>query len=329
MKLKLSLLTLITSAVVTQISCADSTPPTICNGSFEKPCIVQDKKNNSDDIKNYRDTSMMASAYQGDITGLKDLWMSGSAVPTQHNFTAIMKNIKAVAGSKLTQVIDLDLRQEDHGYLNGAPITLATTTNWINVGKTHEEAVASEQTWLQSLSQSNIIDDVLTSDEFKQGDFDDGKDVIIKTIDSEETLASQSGYQYHRLTVTDHLSPEPMEVDNFVALVRQLPQGTWIHMHCRGGKGRTTTFLAMYDMLQNADKVSLDDIIGRQASVEPFYNLYDVDDSDPGKKQGFEDRVAFLKAFYQFAQDNKHGYTGSWSDWLVQHHIVSPVTPIG
>ena len=37
-----------------------------------------------------------------------------------------------------------DLRQEDHGFINGEPVSWYATNNWANVGKTQSEIVAEE-----------------------------------------------------------------------------------------------------------------------------------------------------------------------------------------
>src|SRR5262249_320118 len=48
--------------------------------------------------------------------------------------------------------------------------------------------------------------------------------------------------------VTDHFPPFQM-LEPFITLFTQIdPAKDWVHFHCHGGDGRTTTFLALYDM---------------------------------------------------------------------------------
>ena len=74
-------------------------------------------------------------------------------------------------------------------------------------------------------------------------------------------------------------------------------------MHCPAGRGRTTTFLAMYDMMRNAVNVSFDDILARQAMIggkdltEPFAI------GDWRYEHHFE-RLQFLMDFYNYCLEN-------------------------
>ena len=53
-------------------------------------------------------------------------------------------------------------------------------------------------------------------------------------------------------------------VNYFMDIVKNNPENTWFHFHCKAGVGRTTTFMIMYDIIKNGNEVSLHDIIGRQ-----------------------------------------------------------------
>ncbi len=112
------------------------------------------------------------------------------------------------------------------------------------------------------------------------------------------------------------MKPRADEVDRFVMLVDHQQKNTWIHLHCRGGKGRSTTFFAMYDMLKNAGTVSFDDIIQRQAAVTPHYDLSRIPQKYPELIPYYQARLTFLKQFYQFAQEKLQGYPGTWSTWI-------------
>jgi hypothetical protein len=295
---------------------AESLP---CTGTQQNPCIVQDTQNNDPDLKNWRDTALMAKLFPGNIAGLAELWMSGSAVPSAAGWQVIAHDIKKATQNKVQRVIDVDLRQESHGYLNDNAITLTAANDWGNLGKSRKQVLIDEKNWLHFLDQSKIISHVLTPWQFSASAFDAGRPVMNQGLLSEKTAARNAGLAYFRLTVPDHLPPADTDVDRFVALVKALPPQTWLHIHCRGGDGRTTTFMAMNDMLHNASKVSLVDIVGRQAAAAPFYNLAQTDRKNKEYRVSYEKRWRFLQRFYDYSQASLKGYKGTWSEWDGQH----------
>lgn len=299
-----------------------------CDGSNSKPCIVQDTENNSVEIDNWRDSDDLANAYGkqgGDIKGLRNLSMSGSGVPTAEGWKQIVINIIETTKNKTEHIIDVDLRQENHGYLNQNPITLAAKNDWVNLGKTREQALLDEKKWLKSLNKQKNIQNVLTSDQFKSTQFSKGKVVPNENVSNEESIAKAVGMKYFRLTVTDHMAPRDADVDRFVAFVKTLKPNTWLHFHGRGGDGRTTLFMAMYDMMHNADKVPLNSIIKRQAAVEPYNNLFDTK-QNPVFTEGYKARKLFLTKYYEFSRDYIHGYSGTWTEWLKKESSVRSAT---
>src|SRR5262249_7367517 len=114
--------------------------------------------------------------------------------------------------------------------------------------------------------------------------------------------------------------PTDEEVDRFVGAVRGLSADAWAHFHCRAGKGRTTTFMALYDMLRDAKTVSLQAIVDRQSLLVGDYNLLQPAPDETGAKVAvFQDRAAFVRAFYDYARDNPGGRPMLWSEWLKAH----------
>lgn len=289
----------------------------LCNGTLDHPCIVQDTNQNSPFAiaKHFRDANMLAQDDKNNVTGLNHLWASASGTPNVAQLNLIAKYIRKATKGQVKKIIDLDLRQETHGLLNNEAITLTSQHDWINLGKTYQEIIQLEQQWLQTLAHQTIIKNILTPKQFKSGHFSSGVDVRVESVRSEQEIAEQAGFDYQRLTITDHMAPTDEEVDRFLFLVNNITADTWLHMHCRGGDGRSTTFFAMYDMLRNANQASFDDIIKRQASVEPYYNLAATSRKDPTLAPYYKARYAFMKQFYQFARDRLHGYKGSWSQW--------------
>ncbi|MGL5742025.1 MAG: tyrosine protein phosphatase [Legionella sp.] len=285
------------------------------NGTIYPPLIVQDSASSSSPLKWFRKAMMMADHYQGNTVGVDELFISGSKEPSEKGWNAIFDAIIKQSSSKQKPVFVLDLRHESHGYLNGLPITLVSEHDWINKGKSNEQSLLDQENWLHSLNAQKKIAGVLSKHQFKAKEYSSGKTITVKKIQNEEDLVSRLGFVYHRLYITDHMAPGGSEVDSFLAIIINAPKNAWFHMHCRGGKGRTTTFLVMYDMLRNADKVRFADIIARNASIPPYYNLLEVHRRNSFFTPYYEQRLAFLSSFYRFAQHRLKGYQGTWSEW--------------
>lgn len=286
-----------------------------CLGTVKSPCIVQDTSADNLELKHYRDMTMIANTYPGDTHGLKTEWVSGSGAPHAADFPRLITLINHLTQGGASHIIDIDLRQESHGYLNGEAITLAEQHDWINRGKSKQKALADEANWLRQLRRQGIVTNVLTAKSFKEGHLDDGANISVQNVQTEEEVVKAAHLDYVRLMVTDHMAPSDSSVDRFVALVDAQNNQTWLHLHCRGGDGRTTTFLAMYDMLKNADQVSFNDILHRQAAVSPFYDLFKLNHKDPELTQYYKERLQFLREFYRYSKAKLHGYAGTWSKW--------------
>ncbi len=278
-----------------------------CDGSSLHPCIVQDTSDDSKAVKNLRH-----------MMNITQIWMSGSGATTIEGWKDLAAYIKKLTEGKVKYLINVDLREESHGFLNGQAINLTSEFNWINKGKNAQQSLRDEKNWLEELKKQTIIPNVLTSKQFKNNDFE-GQSIPVLEVSTEKELTEQLGFNYVRLTVTDHMAPRSNDVDRFVKLIDQLPEASWVHIHCRAGEGRTTTFMAMYDMLRNADQVSFDDIIKRQASVTPYYDLSKFDRKNPSLRDVYYARYVFLKRFYQFANERLKGNTQTWSQWNESH----------
>lgn len=289
-----------------------------CDGTTLHPCIVEDTQNNSPEVKHWRDSEdieIASTAHKLNTKGLSHLWMSGSAAPSEEGWKKIAIAIIKTSDNKVEHIIDLDLRQESHGYLNQNAINLTSQNDWINLGKSHDQILHDENKWLHILSKKKFIPDILTPEQFKADKFSQGKTLSVENVMTEEKMAEAAGFKYYRLTISDHMSPRDSDVDQFLTLVKKIKPNTWIHFHCRGGDGRTTTFMAMYDMLHNADHVPLNTIIKRQAAVDPFYNLFATAHKNKNLSVYYQNRKVFLEKFYQYAQARLKGYAGTWTAW--------------
>lgn len=286
-----------------------------CDATQEKPCIVQDTEPFDKPVKNLRSGLMIAEYYQGNLYGIDKFYVSASAQPHESGWQVIADYIGKQPSTTPSQIFVIDLRQENHGYLNGNAITLCNLHNWVNLGKSKDQVLSYERTWLNELALFGHIANILSIDEFARQDYAAGKELDVESVHSEAELVKKAGFHYVRLTVTDHRSPLPTEVDAFVDLVSSLPANSWLHIHCRGGKGRSITFMAMLDMLNNADKVTFDEIMARQAAIPPFYDLTQIVRDGSELTPYYFERLIFLGEFYDYALQRLAGNSQSWSEW--------------
>lgn len=264
--------------------------------------IVQDVPTNAVDIKNWRDAHNLLEATRkqgGNIRGLENLWLSGSGAVNVQGFKEIRNRIQRATNNQVQEIIVLDLREESHGFLNNNAIALSNEDNWLNHGKTRSQTLSDEQQWLAGLRQNKEIGSVLLHSQFKKRDFSKTKTAKMQNIVDEKTAVEQLGMTYVRLTVTDHMVPQDVDVKRFIKFVKNMKAKTWLHIHCLGGKGRTTTFMTMYDILQNADKASLPEIVQRQASVPPYFNVLQTRRNHSKYAEYYRRRAEFIRRFYE------------------------------
>jgi protein-tyrosine phosphatase len=140
--------------------------------------------------------------------------------------------------------------------------------------------------------------------------------VIVEQASTERELVEANHAAYVRLTVTDHARPLNEEVDRFILAVRALPENGWAHFHCEAGRGRTTTFMVLYDMLRNAVRVPMEDIVRRQQLLGYDYDVLRPAAPGDWRAPYTDDRIAFVRAFYNYAHANPNGRPQLWSEWL-------------
>lgn len=262
------------------------------NIAYSEGDIILDSSGTTVDMLRKFRTCSDASKLKGiNIEGLANLKCSGSAEPSGEGFVALRKSFKN------KKVIVVDLREESHGFLNKLyPVSwYLFLYNWGNAGKSLTNIKADESTKLQSLINKDIK---LTGKNKKQY----STDISVKQVNSEEELANINNLSYIRFPVRDRAYPTDAIIDEFVLYVTKMPKDdTWFHFHCKEGKGRTTTFMVMFDMMHNADKVSFDDIIRRQYLIGGA-DLTEKKD-DPVLQKLSNERLVLLKKFYDYCKN--------------------------
>lgn len=183
---------------------------------------------------------------------------SGSHQLDAAMLTSVVDRI-ANDGPELHRILIVDLRQESHAFVDGRAVSWCADRDWSNVGQPPAWIARDEQCQLEKLAAApeTII--------FAVRKGVDGEIQIVGTAplhvvraETEEMVVArlQSRFElsYFRLHVTDHCAPEDDAVRTFLQLLGNVAPTTWVHFHCHGGDGRTTTFLTMYDMLTMATR---------------------------------------------------------------------------
>lgn len=238
---------------------------------------------------------------------------SGSGQPSALNLAAVVNDLKA-RGVEPGQVVDVDLRQESHGYFNGAAVSWYGKNNWGNVGLAPAAVTAAENRQLSQLSGREETYYSLSKKKLPK----DPVSVQVLLAPTEEQLAAVFGVGYKRFPCTDHLWPEDQQVDVFLQWADTLPPEAWLHFHCQAGVGRTTAFLAIWDIWRNAPQDSLETITDRQAKLGglDLLNLKATGWMESANAR----KIYRVRQFYQYTVEKKAGKTNlSWSEYLKQN----------
>jgi hypothetical protein len=263
--------------------------------------------------RNFRTTDDPLKGTDGkapSTAGLIDLHASGSG-----EFTA--ENLKLLLTRMHGPVTIFDLRQETHIFVNGLPVSWYATRDWANVGRGQTAIEADEAARVQLLTPGSEIA-VRPGAPVKHGDANSVTPqlVTVEFASAERDVVAAAAARYVRVAVTDHSCPLNDEVDRFVLAVRKLPENAWAHFHCEAGLGRTTTFMVLYDMLRNATRVSLEDIVRRQALLGYGYDVLQPAEPENWKAPYMAERAEFIRGFYNYARANPNGRPQLWSEWL-------------
>lgn len=247
--------------------------------------------------------------------GLSNLHISGSSEFSKMQFRKILQEFS------LKKILVMDLRQESHGFLNGLAVSWYGKDDAANYGKNLQGIESDESQRLSGLMDTGLIG---IGKWVKESDSDDnqklkwiGVEVNPKSAMTEKDLVSEFGTEYFRIPVQDHLRPRDEDVDRFITKYRTLDSNYWVHFHCAAGIGRTTTFMVMYDMMKNAEQVSAEDIILRQALIGGA-NLMHLSKTSKKKYNEEKDRITFLQKFYEYCKSQGPSFNVLWSDWLTQ-----------
>ena len=253
--------------------------------------------------------------YEPSRKGLDQLKVSASSDFSALQLDTLVKEIRKLHSGPITIV---DLRNETHGLINGYHVSIYGKQNWANIGLSRETILAEEADLIHNTVGQQLSTVVL--DKANNYQSSDTIKFDVTTAETEAEACAKRGLGYVRLTVLDHCFTDPRSLDDFIAFVQQLPADTWLHFHCKAGKGQTTMYMVFYDFLRNPD-VSEKDVIYRQYKLGGNFMYYQ---GDKPKEEAFKVPLAKEKAemiplVYKYIQENHpKGFRISWAQWKAQ-----------
>lgn len=257
---------------------------------LEEKILIYNRNNNSKSTlpKNFRD--------------LSDIGLNAIA-SGQFSEDELKMIKKKYPGQKF---LILDLRRESHGFINGNAVSWYARFNKSNENKDVDKVVRDEKTLLKIVQDGKkvTISDIVEKDK-KNGWFKKVKPEIVeaKISETESELSQKYGFEYKRIPVIDHELPSKDQLQQYIDLINNLPKDTKIYVHCAGGKGRTTTFLAIYDIIKNGKNLSFDEILARQHKAGGS-DLKKTDDEEADWNSAL--KVKKLDLIQKFYEDNKN-----------------------
>ena len=247
--------------------------------------------------------------------GLDELQASGSAQFSETELKMLLQHLNK-------NVYIVDLRQESHGFVNGLPIAWYKRPNWENRGLENHEIHQKETLLLESMAQTEEFSGkTLYPKRFSFYKPSEPITFPVESAISEKQTVQRNNANYQRFYATDHLPPSDSIIDEFINFVSQLPKDAWLHFHCRAGKGRTTTFMVIYDILKNGQNVPLYDIIIRQ-NLLGGVDLRAVNIKNIMKwgLPKYKVRMDKIRLFYNYVKDPKGLHNMSWQEWVANEN---------
>jgi len=195
-------------------------------------------------------------------------------------------NLKAIASAQFSEnelifvkkkfhdkkITVVDLRKENHFFINGNPVYMFNE----NIDLVEIENI--DLFYDNQLAEIKKYREI--SIKFENGDH---KKVLIEKISNEEELVKNYGFKYRKFPIKDHNFPSKNIVDDIIKFILNLESEDLIYAHCAGGKGRSTIFLSIYDIIINSKKTPLAEIFLRQHKIGGA-NLYNIEQDNEWEK---------------------------------------------
>ena len=213
------------------------------------------------------------------------------------------------------KLVFVDLREESHGFVNELAVCWYGNKNRANLSKSTSEIAEDEKTRLEALCEERRA-----AIYFKKPPVADTPFAVsVTSISTESDLMDSENLHYIRIPVTDHEAPRTDAVDRFVQCVKETSSDMWLHIHCRKGRGRSSTMLSLLDMMKHAKHDSFELIMKRNLQIGGSDLLFIPHPNEPKYEQKLE-RKLFLEQFYTYCLTSDAQFSTSWSEFLVDHN---------
>lgn len=256
-------------------------------GASPKPYTIFNKKQNVIVMDN--DSKQPLPDRFRDVPSLN---ISGSS---QFNKNQIEPLKKAINKEKICIV---DLRQESHGLVNDYAISFYNFYKLLNNGFSTTETIEKENSELDRIKLGSDISIYRKS----------GKLAYCPTVDfvsNDEEAVTAAGMQSKRFAVKNGDVPTLDVLEEFVDFVKNKPEDLHLHFHCDAGIGRTTLFMIFYQIMNNPNNLTLEQIETYQYNIGSI-----IPHKDPYKEE-------FTEQFYNYVAENKStNYETSYTEWL-------------
>lgn len=284
--------------------------------AFDKKAFPRNFRTSQSPFKPMPSQNNIDENYLPSRDGLNNLKLSGSGQFSVNEFKTLVQQLHKITNGP---IYDIDLRQESHGFFNNNAVSWYGLHNWGNYNKTSDSAINDEQKRIKEAFHTNILISPLN----KNKKAVNPQTQYINTALTEKELTQIYGINYLRITATDHMWPSSETIEQFIDFYKTLPKDAWLHFHCQAGMGRTTCFMAIYDMMKNP-AISLKDILYRQYFIGGNYVAHTINDSSKSnwKTDCYNEKARMVQLFYKYVQENhNNNYKTSWSIWLKNNDI--------
>lgn len=142
-------------------------------------------------------------------------------------------------------------------------------------------------------------------------------------LDTEETYVKKLGAHYYSpLKNNKNWLIDQSYIDNLVTFFEKIPLDAKVYFHCIHGRGRTTTFLVMYDIFRNGKNISLQEITDRHHCLGREHML-DVKVWKFGNwtEEALRARRDLVIHFYEYMTSGSGYPHKKWSDWIKEKGI--------
>jgi len=250
-------------------------------------------------------------------TGLSSLNLVGSGQFSASQFKSSLDYIGKF-GISPDQIVVVDLREEPHAFINGHAVRWYAEGAWWTQGDPVALVIAKEKEHLSRLPLGQPVSvGVIKKDKSGFAKVAGSRSYTIASLNTEEEIVINSGAHYVRLPVTDHTKPEDKDVDQFLSLVKTLPPQACVYFHCHAGRGRTSTFMIMYDMIRNP-KLPREAIIDRQVQLGSLDLRHFSGPLKSHKHPNQKSRLQFIHLFYKYMNDPDGYGKASWTKWVAK-----------